>query len=194
MPTLLVCLLCLLGPFVNRVEGSYVMPRCKVCKMITQYNTYLNLRYCPHCIRKHRGFWHYFISFTKAKIKHIATSYSSQYTPLNIINNNICKVSLNNYEKKLFIEFMDAVWHKLNDIDYVFKNPDLENFFLALFDEEEILKAEKRYGELLQFYYTLKWVCLALFCEYTQAQNYVRHLHTLFEKIDDKILSCSYSS
>lgn len=192
MPILFVFLLCLLTPFVNLVEGSYVMPRCKVCKTITQYNTYLNLRYCPYCIRKHRGFWRYFISFTKTKTKHIAASYSSQYTPLNIINNNICQVSLDNYEKKLFVEFINAVWNKLNDKNYVFKNSDLENFFLVLFDEEETLEIEERYGELLQFYYTLKWVCLALYCECVQTQNYVRPLHVLFEKIDDKILSCSY--
>ncbi len=181
---------CFLVPFVGIAEKFEIRkPKCLVCGTVAQYNTYLRLRYCPYCVKKYRGAWHYFIEFTKNKQKHINESYASQYTPLNFINKDIYKTQVEHYAETVFLEFIQALRNKLFNKNYSFKNPDLENLFLTLFDQEEKLLQNQQYSELLHFYCKLKWIYVALYyeCQHNLCSHSIEKMILLLGKINETI-------
>lgn len=184
---------CFLTPFVSIVEGSEARkPKCITCGTFAKYDTILNLKYCPYCVKKHQASWHYFIEFTKNKHKHVNESYVSQYTPLDFMIGIDPRLPLENYVEKIFIEFLNALWCKLTNKEYSFKNPDLQCLFFTLFeevqeDDEKTLETEQDFNKLLQFYRELRWICLALYYECSTAENYTQYLRNVLNEINETI-------
>lgn len=184
-------------------RNTYLNPkhRCKQYNTYLRpryYNTYLSLRYrrkqyrlryCPYCVKKYRGVWRYFIDYTKNKQKHIDESYASQYTPLNFINKDIYKTQVEHYEETVFLEFIQALHNKLFNKNYSFKNPDLENLFSTLLDQEENLLQNQQYSELLRFYCKLKWIYVALYyeCQPNLCSHSIKKMISLLGKINETI-------
>lgn len=199
MRIILISFFCFLVPFVGIAEKSEIRkPKCLVCETVTQSNTYLSLRYrckqyrlryCPYCVKKYREAWRYFIEFTKNKQKHINESYASQYTPLNFINKDIYKTQTEYPLETVFIEFVQALRKKLSNKNYSFKNPDLENLFSTLLDQEENLLQNQQYSELLCFYCKLKWIYVALYyeCQPNLCSHSIKKMISLLGKINETI-------
>lgn len=163
---------------------------CTFCKTIEQQDTTLDITYCPRCVNKCHGYWHFFINFTKNKNKHVAESYLSQYTPFTSINEIIYPRQFEPYPESIFIEFINALWEKLKDKEYYFKNPDLETLFFGLLDQESSLVNTQNYKELSYFYNSLKFLCIALYYECKQEfqQKYTKQMHKLLTKLDEIIV------
>lgn len=181
---------CFLALFINIVEGSGgKKPKCITCGTIAEHDAILNLKYCPYCVKKYQGVWRYFINFTKNKHKHVNESYDAQYTPLDFMIGLTPRAPLENYVEKIFVEFVNAVWSKLTNKAYSFKSPDLQALFFAIFEElqEETLESEQDFNKALQFYCELKRICLALYYECDLKENYIQHMHTLLDEIDEII-------
>lgn len=180
------CCTCCLGLLVNIVEGSGgKKPKCISCGTIAEYDANLNLKYCSYCVKKQQAFWHYFIKFNQTKHKHVNESYEAQYTPLDFMIGITPRKPLENYVEKVFVEFINAVWCKLTNKAYSFRNPDLQFLFLALVEKEEEASLDNE--QLFQFYCELKWICLALYYECDSKENYIQYMYSIFDEIDETI-------